>query len=218
MASLCLSSRPRLVCVEGNIGAGKSTLVEKMKARYADCDQILFLQEPVDIWTRIQQDGKSMIELFYHDQAKYSFAFQIMAYTSRLHMIENAVKEAGEKGIKVIVMERSLDADRNVFAKMLYDKGLMEPCMHQIYEMMSDDGLRRYMADGVLWVHAGPEICQERIRGRGRLGEEEIPLDYLVECDMYHREWLSGDTGFVFLVDDEVNWDALETYLYGDCA
>jgi deoxyadenosine/deoxycytidine kinase len=213
MASF-VTTRPRIIAVEGNIGAGKSTLLEEMKQKYAGRTDILFLQEPVGAWTKINQDGKNMIELFYHDQKKYSFAFQIMAYTTRLRMIEAAVREAEEKGVKVIVMERSLDADRNIFAKMLYDQGDMEPCMFQIYENMSEEGLTRYMADGILWVNTPPEECEKRIKSRGREGEHGIHFDYLVKCDQYHREWLGADTGFVYIVDDEREWDSLETYLY----
>ena len=211
-----MATRPRIVSIEGNIGAGKSTLVQTLKEKYTDCKDILFLQEPVDVWSQIQQDGKNMIELFYQDQRKYSFAFQILAYTTRLQTIQQAVKEAEENGVRVIVMERSLEADRNIFAKMLYDQGVMEPCMYQIYEKMSDDGLRQYMADGILWINTPPEVCQTRILGRGRPGEEDIGLDYLAQCDCYHREWLGGDTGYVFLVDENVDWNKLDMYLYGD--
>lgn len=204
---------PRIITVEGNIGAGKSTLVDKMKERYAHHDNIMFLQEPVDIWSKITQDGKNMLDLFYSDQRKYSFAFQILAYTTRLQLIEVAVAEAKIKGVRTIVMERSLDADRNIFAKMLHDDGLIEDCMYQIYLMMSNDGMRKYMADGILWIHAGPETCMERIQKRAREGEEKISLRYLETCDIYHREWLGADTGFVFLIDDELDWGKLDTYL-----
>ena len=129
---------PRIITIEGNIGAGKSTLVDILKNKYADRTDVMFLQEPVDVWTKISQDGKNVLELFYSDQKKYSFAFQVLAYTTRLHMIEKAVEEATRTGIRVIVMERSLEADRNIFAKMLHDDGLIEDCMYQIYLLMSD--------------------------------------------------------------------------------
>ena len=149
-----MATRPRIVSIEGNIGAGKSTLVQTLKEKYTDCKDILFLQEPVDVWSQIQQDGKNMIELFYQDQRKYSFAFQILAYTTRLQTIQQTVKEAEENGVRVIVMERSLEADRNIFAKMLYDQGVMEPCMYQIYEKMSDDGMNKFLKFCIFCVFA----------------------------------------------------------------
>ena len=201
--------KPRIITIEGNIGAGKSTLVDVLKIKYAERTDVMFLQEPVDVWTKITQDGKTVLELFYGDQPRYSFAFQVLAYTTRLKMIETAVKEAEVKGIRVIVMERSLEADRNIFAKMLYDGGVIEECMYKIYLLMSEIGLEKYKADGVLWVNAGPETCLERIKKRSREGEDAIMLEYLETCDKYHIEWLGigKEKGIVFLVEDIPNWD-----------
>lgn len=207
----------RIITIEGNIGAGKSTLVDVLKDRYADRTDVMFLQEPVDVWTKISQDGKNVLELFYGDQTKYSFAFQVLAYTTRLQMIEEAIQEAGKKDIRVIVMERSLEADRNIFAKMLHDEGLMEECMYKIYLLMSNIGLEKYKADGVLWVNAGPGTCLERIRKRSREGEDAIMLGYLETCDTYHKDWLlpSGSEK-VFLIEDHTpNWGELEMFLFG---
>ena len=209
--------RPRLISIEGNIGAGKSTLVEELKIRYADRDDIVFLQEPVDAWAGITQDGKTMLELFYEDQKKYSFGFQVMAYMSRLRMIKNEIEKANQK-VKTIVMERSLDADRHIFAKMLFQDGMIEECMYKIYLLMSDDGLDVYSSDGMIWLDTPPEECSRRICTRGREGEELIGLAYLQKCDMYHRHWLAGEVppqGVVFKLKGtkEVDWEELDLYL-----
>jgi deoxyadenosine/deoxycytidine kinase len=202
---------PRIITIEGNIGAGKSTLVDVLKNKYAERNDVMFLQEPVDVWTKISQNGQNVLELFYGDQNRYSFAFQVLAYTTRLHMIEEAMEEARKNGIRVIVMERSLEADRNIFAKMLHDQGLMEDCMYQIYLLMSNFGLEKYKADGVLYVNAGPETCLERIRKRSREGEDAIMLGYLKTCDEYHKDWLAGMSNTsVFVVEDTYSEDLHE--------
>ena len=41
--------RPFLVSIEGNIGAGKSTVLEHLET-YLTNGKILFLKEPLDIW------------------------------------------------------------------------------------------------------------------------------------------------------------------------
>ena len=205
--------KPRLVSIEGNIGAGKSTLVEQLKKRYKDRSDIVFLQEPVDIWESIQQEGQSMLELFYGDQKKYSFAFQVLAFTTRLRIIRHEIKMAQSNGVKTVVMERSLDADRQIFAKMLYQDNMMEKCMYDIYQRMSDDALAEYSSDGIIWLTTDPEECFRRIAKRGREGEDSIRLDYLQKCDMYHREWLGADLGFAFIVEDEVDWEKMDAYL-----
>jgi deoxyadenosine/deoxycytidine kinase len=208
------SVKPRIITIEGNIGAGKSTLVDLLKTKYADRTDVMFLQEPVDVWSKITQDGKTMLELFYGDQPRYSFAFQVLAYTTRLQMIENAVAEASTTGVRVIVMERSLEADMNIFAKMLYDSGVIEECMYKIYLLMSEIGLEKYKADGVLWVNAGPATCLERIKKRSREGEDGITLGYLETCDAYHREWLENEKENVFLIEDLPDWDEIRMFLF----
>ena len=100
------SYRPRIITIEGNIGAGKSTLVETMRERYKNRDDIVFLQEPVDIWSTITQDGKTMLELFYANPKKYSFAFKIMAYNTRLKLIQDTIYDivSKSKNVKIIIM------------------------------------------------------------------------------------------------------------------
>ena len=83
----------RIFSIDGNIGSGKSTLVQKLKEFYSkkkNCSgkKICFLQEPVDQWNMItDENGKTMIECYYADPDKYSFPFQMMAYISRLALI-----------------------------------------------------------------------------------------------------------------------------------
>lgn len=209
------SDSPRIITIEGNIGAGKSTLVDVLKTKYSNRTDVLFLQEPVDVWSKITQNGKTVLELFYGDQPKYSFAFQVLAYTTRLKMIEDAMAEAKLNGIRVIVMERSLEADRNIFAKMLYDSGVIEECMYKIYLLMSGTGLEKYKANGVIWVNAGPATCLERIKKRSRDGEDSIMLEYLETCHTYHRNWLENDNENVFLIEKDIpDWDAIHMFLF----
>ena len=190
------TNRPYIISIEGNIGAGKSTFVAELKILYADRKDIVFLQEPVDAWAEITQDGKTMLELFYENQKKYSFAFQVMAYMSRLRMIKAEIEKALIlSDTKIIVMERSLDADRHIFAKMLYEDGMIEKCMYEIYQLMSDDGLKEYSSDGIIWLNTGAEECHRRIGKRGREGEEKIGMEYLEKCDRYHEEWLKVFVG-----------------------
>ena len=69
--------------VEGNIGSGKSTLVKclsKCLPKSLRNHEIIFLQEPVDVWNTIKdENGVTILEKFYADQNKYAFSFQMMA-------------------------------------------------------------------------------------------------------------------------------------------
>jgi deoxyadenosine/deoxycytidine kinase len=84
----------RIISIEGNIGSGKSTLLNHLKEALKDRDDVIFLKEPVDEWESIKdKEGKTMLQKFYADQARYSFAFQMMAYISRLALLKAAVQE-----------------------------------------------------------------------------------------------------------------------------
>lgn len=204
---------PRILSIEGNIGAGKSTLIRKLKHIYKSRADILIVEEPVDIWEKVKTDGKTIIERFYEDKNKYSFPFQVLAYTTRLNLIKDALKI---EDVNIIIMERSLEADRNIFAKMLHDDGCIEKSMYQIYEVMSDIGLKDYSVDGIIWLDTEPEVCLDRIKKRNRDGEQVIPIEYLKSCDSYHKEWLSSDLGFVFrIINDNIDCNKLDKFING---
>jgi len=205
-------TRPRIISIEGNIGAGKSTLLERLQQHCADRSDIVFLREPVDIWEAVRDpaDGQNILQKFYSDSAKYSFPFQIMAFMSRLSLIEKAIRE--HPGCSVIVCERSLCADRNIFAKMLSDDGLIESVCYQIYGKMYDEFSSKYEADGIVYVDAEADVCFRRIAKRGRDGEGGIALEYLEKCKKYHDAWLLGETSTMLHL--QTNEDA--TYEVGD--
>lgn len=205
-------TRPRIISIEGNIGAGKSTLLERLQKHCADRSDIVFLREPVDIWEAVRDpaDGQNILQKFYGDSAKYSFPFQIMAFMSRLSLMEKAICE--HPHCSVIVCERSLCADRNIFAKMLSDDGLIESVCYQIYGKMYDEFSSKYEADGIVYVDAEADVCFRRIAKRGRDGEGGIALDYLEKCKKYHDAWLlEGSNNMLHL---QTNEDA--TYEMGD--
>ena len=123
--------------------------------------------------------------------------------------------------VTTIIMERSLDADRAIFAQMLRDDGLLETCEFDIYKRIAQDAMDMFSADGILWLTVSPELCFERVGVRGREGENKITLDYLVKCDSYHKQWLGADTGFVFQVEDSKSsdhlfWSQVDLYVLWD--
>ena len=51
-----------IISIEGNIGSGKSSVIEQLKQKYT---QFYYLQEPVDIWTKDKDhNGKTILDLF----------------------------------------------------------------------------------------------------------------------------------------------------------
>ena len=60
-----------LLSVDGNIGSGKSTLINLLKEYFKNNPNVIVIQEPVDIWKTIKDEkGKSIIEHLYTDPIK----------------------------------------------------------------------------------------------------------------------------------------------------
>jgi deoxyadenosine/deoxycytidine kinase/ribonuclease HI len=185
------SFRPIILSIDGNIGSGKSTLYKDLQSHYKNNADICFVPEPVDDWTHIV-DGNNVPILtnLYKNTKKYAFRFQMMAYISRLHLLRQKVKE---NKYRIIISERSVQTDRNVFAKMLFDDDMIEHDEYQIYNKWFDEFLDDMYLGGIIYVKADPEICSDRVKIRAREGET-IPLDYLQKCHKYHEDWLEDSS------------------------
>ena len=184
---------PRIYSIEGNIGAGKTTLLEKVEScKYA---KVVVLREPVDAWTSIRDStGENILEKFYKDPATFSFAFQILAFHTRIQSLKKTIAENPD--CEIILCERSLHADGHIFAKMLYDDGMINEISYKIYRKMYFDGLAEFPLAGVIYMDVEPTVCAERIVKRGRAGEDNIQLSYLERCHEYHETWLNGDVEY----------------------
>jgi deoxyadenosine/deoxycytidine kinase len=194
------ASRPILVSLEGNIGAGKSTLLEHLESHLGKNSGWLFLKEPVHIWEQIRdENGNTILAKFYENPSRYAFAFQIMAYTTRLHELKRIMRE--HPGCKGIICERSLEADKHIFAKMLHADGLIDGVMYEIYERYFSEYEGDFTLDGMIYVDAQPEVCFQRVEKRSRSGENGIALDYLKKCHEYHSAWLDNTAAKILRLD-----------------
>ena len=200
-------SRPLIIAIEGNIGAGKSTIIDTLGKQLDGNREVILLKEPVDIWESIKEtsSGENILEKFYKDSAKYAFSFQVMAYVTRLSLLRDTISNNPE--CKVIICERSLDADRNIFAKMLYDDGLIEDIHYQIYLRFYNEYVKEYCVDGIVYIDADADVCYNRIKKRSRDGESNISLEYLEKCKKYYDEWLDSVRMKIDILDIDANYD-----------
>ena len=175
--------------IEGNVGTGKSTFLQKLKEVGLD---VIF--EPVDIWTSIRNDnGKTLLEEFYNDQKRYAYTFQSIAFRTRVQNIENSKVNT--------VIERSIFTDRNVFAKTCYENGMMNEIEWNDYTSWFDWLATSFNINpkGYIYLRASPDISYDRIKKRSRSGEETIPFDYLNELHNKHENWLLDEPNVLIL-------------------
>ena len=199
---------PLIISFDGNIGSGKSTTCEEYEQYLRNeihmCvsgsekaplfpnitsfeEEVCFLDEPVALWNQVcDENGVNILTNLYKNIRANAFKFQMMAYISRLSLLRKAVKNPK---IKLIITERSVETDRNVFAKMLYDAGDISHDEFQIYTLWFDEFLTDIPLGGIVYIHASPDVCIERIHKRARSGETIHP-DYIERCHQYHEDWI----------------------------
>jgi deoxyadenosine/deoxycytidine kinase len=196
---------PLIISIEGNIGSGKSTLLKNLQEKFQDKNYV-FVKEPVDLWEHVtDEEGITILENFYKEPTKYSFAFQMMAFTTRMSVLKEAVSENPDA--EVIICERSIEADRHVFAQMLYDDKLMNKMEYKIYTDLAKEYIDDNPIDAIVYFYTTSEKCIERIIKRSRTGESNIESAYLAKCEVYHNRWLSGDLN----KEEGPNWEGIVT-------
>ena len=201
-----------IISFDGNIGSGKSSIIryfEKQFPKFCNLKtyhyNICFLQEPVNTWESFIDPitNKNIIEKFYENNERYSFAFQMMAYISRLSLLKKALNE----NYDIIFTERSIFTDKNVFAQMLYDSKKMDNIEHQIYTKWFNEFSDIIENIKTVYIRTTPEICEKRVLKRARTGEN-IPLEYLKDCHYYHDIWLNNpeniESGNVLIIDGNI--------------
>ena len=178
-----------IISIEGNIGSGKSTLLENLRIHFQNNSKVLIIKEPIEEWESIKdEDGVNILQKFYKNQEKYAFSFQVLAYISRLVLLKNTMKNNPDS---VIIVERSFYTDKYVFGKMLYDDNKIEDVNYQIYTKWLETFSTDCPFSKTIYIKATPETCHSRILQRLRLGEDNIPLNYLENCSNYHDNMIS---------------------------
>lgn len=187
-----------LVLLEGNIGAGKTTVGSTI----ALSDSFGFIEEPTSLWR--EGFASNMLDLFYSDTKRWAFTFQICAFVTRAktwHEIWQQTKH------NKVILERSVYCDRHVFAKNCHQTGLFTPTEYQLYCSMWDFVVQQYVdePDAIIYLRTPAEVCLDRIKARGRMEETGIPIEYLNQLERLHDDWLLDDPKTIVL-NGEKRW------------
>lgn len=202
-----------IVALEGNIGAGKSTVMDLLRVKfptYKGC-KVVYVKEPSARWERTEPippeylaqipkaqlkvwHPQSALQQFYSDQRKHAFSFQVYAFTTRAAVIWDAIRDVvrGDERY-IIVTERSALSDKEVFVYLMLEMGLWSPSLIAPYDMFWNlvAGAIVEHIKGIIHLYTTPKLCSERIRARDRSAEADIPLDYLRRIDQKTTQMLN---------------------------
>ena len=200
-----------IINIEGNIGCGKSTFIARLKEEFKNNTEICVLDEPVEQWLQIKDERGNILQHYYRDQKAYAFAFQMMAYISRLAILKRAL----DAGYKYIITERCLETDKNIFCQMLFDDGFINKIEFQIYNKWFDEFITKHPYK-TIYLRCDPKIAHERVMIRSRM-EETISIEYLQKCHDYHDKWiLETDNEFEVIdanIDMNQNPEIIEKWI-----
>ena len=181
--------RMPIISIEGNLGAGKSTLLERIQKRciQENNKHIHIIPESLDIWNKIKEGEKSILQLFYENKSKYAMTFQILCFLTITYNMMGEIQRLGKKDI--VIIERSPISNIVVFAEMLYDDKIIGEVEWSVLKYMAN-GLMMPV-DKIVYLRSSPDECLERVKSRAREGEEDISLSYLERVHNKHEDWLA---------------------------
>ncbi len=168
----------KFVAVAGNIGVGKTTLVQKL------CDNLG--------WTPFFEPERENPYLpdFYKDMQTWAFHSQVFFLTRRLRAHKNLCVHPGS-----VIQDRSVYEDAEIFAHNLYKQKQIGERDYQTYQELYQ-ALVEFLPppDLVLYIRASVPTLQQRILLRGRDYEEKIDPAYLDQLNVLYEQWIEEFT------------------------
>ncbi len=166
----------KFITVAGNIGVGKSTLVEMLCARLG---WEPFFEGVVD---------NPYLADFYADMRAWSFQSQIFFLGRRLSDLRRLMDFSS-----AVVQDRSVYEDAEIFAKNLYRQGFISErdwvSYHELYQALAQ---LLPPPDLIVYLQATVPTLLQRIALRGRAYEKNIAPDYLAQLNALYEEWIAA--------------------------
>ncbi len=187
-----MSKKIKHIAIAGNIGAGKTTLAERLcehfdwDVYYEDVENNPYLQD------------------FYDDMPRWSFNLQIYFLNSRFNQILEI-----QKGSRTIVQDRTIYEDAHIFAPNLYEMNLMSRRDFENYiSLFKTISTQFAPPDLLIYLQASIPTLLKQISRRGRDYENKIRVDYLERLNHYYNNWIENyKNGKLLVVNvDEINF------------
>lgn len=165
----------KFIAIAGNIGVGKSTLVELVCQRLGWAP---FFEGFVD---------NPYLADFYADMPAWAFHSQVFFLARRLHDLRRLMDFP-----RTVVQDRSVYEDAEIFAKNLYRQGHISErdwkTYRELYQVLTE---LLPPPDLVVYLNASVPTLLQRIAQRGRAYEKKIAPDYLRQLNILYDEWLA---------------------------
>ncbi|MBM4395942.1 MAG: deoxynucleoside kinase [Deltaproteobacteria bacterium] len=165
----------RCIAVAGNIGAGKSTLVEFLTKHF----EIKPLYEP--------NDENPYLKDFYADMPRWAFHSQLFFLIRKFKLHKEMEASSG-----TVLIDRTIYEDAEVFATNLWKMGKMPEREYRSYVSLYETLVEVLRPpDLLIYLRCGRAAVKKRIAIRGRPEEQAIPDEYLDRLARLYERWFT---------------------------
>ncbi|MEJ2599739.1 MAG: deoxynucleoside kinase [Anaerolineales bacterium] len=166
----------RLIVVAGNIGAGKTSLTERIGARLG--------------WQSAFESvaDNPYLPDFYANMRQWSFHLQVFFLGHRAAQYLDLATMP-----QSAILDRSIYEDAYIFARALHHLGNLDERDYLSYRRVFDLVVANLPPpDLLIYLRAPVPVLVERIRRRARTMESGIDADYLGLLDSFYDDWLQS--------------------------
>jgi deoxyadenosine/deoxycytidine kinase len=166
----------KFIAVAGNMGVGKTSLVEFLHSRYGF--------EPV---YEPYMDNPYLDD-FYQDMERWGYHSQLyfLTHKFRLHMGLNSNEGT-------VVQDRTIYEDAEIFCTNLHRTKKMNARDYATYmELYRTMRQALQPPDLMIYLRCSVRSIRKRIVQRGRPSEQAIPAPYLRKLNLLYEEWIEG--------------------------
>jgi deoxyadenosine/deoxycytidine kinase len=169
--------RRKYIAVAGNMGAGKSSLVQFLCSHF----DVEPFYEP--------NEENPYLKDFYEDMRRWAFHSQVhfLCHKFRIHQ-----SLARARSRRTVVQDRTIYEDAEIFAYNLYRSRRMSKRDFETYM-----ALYRSMLDALeppdllIYLSAPLRTIRQRIKLRGRPEEQAVPVSYVRRLNQLYEDWFA---------------------------
>lgn len=177
------------IVIEGNIGAGKTSLSTRMAS---ELNASLILE---------QFEENSFLPKFYEDPARYSFPLELSFLADRYQQLKNHFN-------KPDLFKSSTLADYFIFKSLIFASRNLEPLEYALYtRLFTIVSSVVPKPDLLVYLYLNLENLRRNIQKRGRPYEQNIQFEYLDKIQNGYLDFLRRQTDQRILLLDTNNLD-----------
>jgi len=178
----------RFIAIAGNMGAGKSTLVDFLQTQYT-----------LDAYYEPNDENPYLTD-FYQDMKRWSFQSQVFFLSKKFSIHQKLTASSA-----AVIQDRTIYEDAEIFAENLFRQRKMSKRDYMVYRELYTSIIRELRApDLMIYLTCSVRTLRKRIRLRGRPEEQNLPRSYLVKLQTLYDEWFDRyDLSKTLVIDSD---------------